>query len=162
MIATKEWFKSLLKKAKDNNLFVDLSESFIQNLCDIYVNDKLYYKKGETITVNNSPMLFSVVSNSTKDYTVMIPLQKRLDKISTITCTSFKANVRRGSGYLFDNAFVTGGVDIYNAIRESLTITKIADINMIKVTFRFSSTIYGGTNNTFVISEINEAKFTLN
>lgn len=155
MVASKEWVKSLLKKAKEKNLFIDNLDSFVQNIINTYGDERLFYKKGETITINNT-VVPSMISNSNKDLYFTIPLRKRLDKISTITCTACKANVYKPAGGTLFGSYVSGGYDILSMSGVTFTIVKTNNTTVLRFKVTFSGGIYGGTNNSQYISDVNK------
>lgn len=119
--------------------------------------DALYYKAGDTITLTQSttPPLNGLVTGANGSIWLALPVKKRLDNITTVTCTAFTAGIRCNGAYL-------GGANDYdflsNATASTFTIdqqTNTISISLIK------SSGWGGTNNCAISAGNVNASFTL-
>ena len=103
----------------------------------IIVEDDIFYLSGDTYGNSNTLYLGGHITGSTKSLCTNLPVPKRLDKISTITITSYDISVRAvGGGYLLNRA--TSGLTV-SAVK--------SDNGNIALTFD-SSTAFSTTNNT--------------
>lgn len=161
MVATKQWIKNFLKKAKEEDFFKKVSEPFIKTLVEPYVYDHIYYKPGDTITITGIPILPSILAYGHKTFIISIPVRKRIDDINSITCTEFKANTYLNRNCIF-GSYVSGGLDMLSLTRTSLTIVKVPETNTIKITFVFPSTVISGTAGWPCMTWINRLVLKLN
>lgn len=121
------------------------------------LNDALYYKAGDTITLNQdkTPPLSGLLTGSNGSIWLGVPVKKRLDNITSITCTAFSAGIRCNGVYL-------GGANPYDLLSNatSTTVKIDTEVNMISLSFSKSSG-WGGTNNTAISAGNINASFTL-
>lgn len=121
------------------------------------LTDALYYKAGDTITLDQdkTPPLSGLLTGGNGSIWLGVPVKKRLDNITTVTCTAFTAGIRCNNAYL-------GGANDYdfltNATSSSFTIDQ--QTNTIYINFT-KSTGWGGTNNTAISAGNVIASFTL-
>ncbi len=121
------------------------------------LTDALYYKAGDTITLDQdkTPPLSGLLTGGNGSIWLGVPVKKRLDNITTVTCTAFSAGIRCNGVYL-------GGASPYDFLSNATsTTTKIdTETNMIYLNFSKSGG-WGGTNNTAISAGNVTASFTL-
>lgn len=121
------------------------------------LNDALYYKAGDTITLDQdkTPPLSGLLTGGNGSIWLGVPVKKRLDNITSVTCTAFSAGIRCNGVYL-------GGSSPYDFLTNATSTTVKIDtqINMIYLNFSKSGG-WGGTNNTAVSAGNITASFTL-
>lgn len=117
----------------------------------------LFYEAGDTITLDqdDTPPLTGILTGANGSIWLALPVKKRLDNITTVTCTSFTAGIRCNGAYL-------GGVSSYDFLANATTTTiKIdSETNMIYIQFAKSDG-WGGTNNTAIAAGNITATFSL-
>ncbi len=121
------------------------------------LNDALYYKAGDTITLDQdkTPPLSGLLTGGNGSIWLGVPVKKRLDNITSITCTAFSAGIRCNGVYL-------GGSSPYDFLSNATSITVKIDteVNMIYLNLSKSGG-WGGTNNTAISAGNVTASFTL-
>ena len=121
------------------------------------LNDALYYKAGDTITLDQdkTPPLSGLLTGGNGSIWLGVPVKKRLDNITSVTCTAFSAGIRCNGSYL-------GGSSPYDFLTNatSTTVKIDTEINMIYLNFSKSGG-WGGTNNTAISAGNVIASFTL-
>ena len=121
------------------------------------LNDALYYKAGDTITLDQdkTPPLSGLLTGGNGSIWLGVPVKKRLDNITSVTCTAFSAGIRCNGVYL-------GGSSPYDFLTNatSTTVKIDTEINMIYLNFSKSGG-WGGTNNTAISAGNVIASFTL-
>lgn len=121
------------------------------------LTDALYYKAGDTITLDQdkTPPLSGLLTGGNGSIWLGVPVKKRLDNITSVTCTAFSAGIRCNGAYL-------GGASPYDFLANatSTTVKIDTEINMIYLNF-LKSGGWGGTNNTAISAGNINASFTL-
>ena len=121
------------------------------------LNDALYYKAGDTITLDQdkTPPLSGLLTGGNGSIWLGVPVKKRLDNITSITCTAFSAGIRCNGVYL-------GGSSPYDFLSNatSTTVKIDTEVNMIYLNLSKSGG-WGGTNNTAISAGNVTASFTL-
>ena len=124
---------------------------------DTMIQQTFFYKTGDTITLNQTttPPLNGLLTGGNGTIELALPVKKRLDNISTVTCTAFTAGIRCNNAYL-------GGANDYDFLTNATSTSFVIDqqINMIYITFT-KSTGWGGTNNSAISAGNTNATFVL-
>lgn len=112
---------------------------------DTLIQQTFFYKAGDTITLGqNTPPLNGLLTGANGSIWLTLPVKKRLDNISTVTCTVFTAGIRCNNAYL-------GGAGDYdfltNSTASAFTIDQQTNTIFINLT---KSTGWGGTNNSAI------------
>lgn len=123
---------------------------------DTLIQQTFFYKAGDTITLGQStPPLNGLITGANGSIWLTLPVKKRLDNISTVTCTAFTAGIRCNNAYL-------GGANDYdfltNATSSAFTIDQQTNTIFINLT---KSSGWGGTNNSAVSAGNINATFAL-
>lgn len=124
---------------------------------DTLIQQTFFYKTGDTITLaqNITPPLNGLLTGGNGTITLCLPAKKRLDNISTVTCTAFTAGIRCDNTYL-------GGANDYDFLTNSTSSSFTIDqqTNTIYINFT-KSTGWGGTNNSAISAGNTNATFVL-
>lgn len=89
-----------LKNSNGDELYPTTIAELVNGL-DEKLQDVFFYKPGDTVTwspTNGGPNISGYLTNSNKDLRFFIPLQKRLDNISSVTLNSFECLCRIPAG----------------------------------------------------------------
>ena len=124
---------------------------------DTAINNALYYKNGDTITLDQdkTPPLAGILTGGNGSIWLSVPVKKRLDNITAVTCTSFSAGIRCNGVYL-------GGTSPYDFLTNATSTTVKIDTQVNMIYLNFSKTGgWGGTNNTAISAGNITATFTL-
>lgn len=120
--------------------------------------DALYYKAGDTISLtqdNYTPPINGLLTGGNGSIWLGIPVKKRLDNITSVTCTAFSAGIRCNGVYL-------GGSGPYDFLANATTTTVRTEPEMNMIYLGLSKTGgWGGTNNTAISAGNVIASFTL-
>ena len=124
---------------------------------DTLIQQTFFYKTGDTITLSQSttPPLNGLLTGGKGTIELALPVKKRLDNISTVTCTAFTAGIRCNDAYL-------GGANDYNFLSNATSSSFTIDqqTNTIYINFTKSSG-WGGTNNSAISAGNTNATFAL-
>lgn len=121
------------------------------------IYDALFYSPGDSLELvgdgstnySNRLMAGGMYTSSGKEVWFSIPTPKNMINV-TPNLATLRVNVRKVSGgYLYTNAYVTGGYDVLNDSNLTVTCTKSID-NMLTIEIQ-STAGQGETNNTPVI-----------
>lgn len=127
------------------------------NLDYSMVDDEMYYKSGETISVKTGKICFGDITGGATHLRFELTLDKKLTNISSITFTNLQIIVRGVSGYVIGSA----GVQIIENEEYNITSTAITSDNTIFIDIA-KSTAVSTTNNTPIVVYINSCTLTLN
>ena len=134
------------------NCFPWEKEQFAVNGVDVLAElRKLYYEPGDTMVIEDNvhggvPLSGYITATKTT-IRFAVPVEKSLEKITTITCTECTGGIRGVSGY------VNGSRDSTDWVSDdtiTFTITKVTD-RLLQVEMKKSSEYSGATNNTPLI-----------
>ncbi len=110
----------------------------------------MYYKSGDTFTIagdNGGVPINGYITSSTKHARFMVPVDKSLKNISTITCTALVGGVRvSGGGYMDSSTDSTNWVGKSGI---SFTVTKASD-RLVQLDIVKTSAFTNVTNNSVV------------
>lgn len=110
----------------------------------------MYYKSGDTFTIagdNGGVPINGYITSSTKHARFMVPVDKSLKNISTITCTALVGGVRvSGGGYMESSTDSTNWVGKSGI---SFTVTKASD-RLVQLDIVKTSAFTNVTNNSVV------------
>ena len=125
---------------------------------DTLIQQTFFYKAGDTISLsqdNYTPPINGLLTGANGSIWLGIPVKKRLDNISTVTCTAFTAGIRCNGAYL-------GGANDYDFLSNATSSSFEIDqkTNTISISFTKSSG-WGGTNNCAVSAGNINATFVL-
>ena len=125
---------------------------------DTMIQQTFFYKTGDIITLDQdtTPPLAGLLTGGNGSIWLTLPVKKRLDNITTVTCTSFSGGIRCNNAYL-------GGSGTYDFLTNATSTDFKLDkqTNTIYIAFN-KTTGWGGTNNTAVSAGNVNASFTLN
>lgn len=110
----------------------------------------MYYKSGDTFVIagsNGGVPINGYITSSTKHARFMVPVDKSLKNISTITCTALVGGVRVSGGGYMDSS--TDSTDWLTKSDISLTITKASD-RLVQLDIVKSAAFTNATNNSVV------------
>ena len=139
-----------------------LSASNLNQLVD-KINDlenDLFYKSGDTFTLNTKLPCSGFISTTATGIYILIPTEKSMKNISSITIETLKGSVRGISGYVKNGSVDMGsGYDL----KSNLTCTTVkANDNIIYLTIKKDSAFSNVTNNTPVSLELVDIILTFN
>lgn len=110
-------------------------------------NNELYFQKGDTFECDYDVILSGYVTSGATSVRVAFPSPKRLDKINSITCQSFKCEARGLKGYLNSEA---GSIEYVGRSGYTISINK-SNNNVINFLISKSSAWTNVDNNTPVV-----------
>lgn len=148
-------FFDRLKSSVGINCFPQNSDSLEVSGIDII--NALFYKAGDTYTVNGRIVDNGYISDSSKQINFSLTLPKSMANV-TPTITTLKVNARHvGGGYIFSNGYVNAGYDILSDSNITVNLTKEDDY--ITVTLQ-STTAWSVTNNTPISMSLEQLEIT--
>lgn len=109
--------------------------------------DEIYYKSGDKFGASFPITISGLITSSSKRIIITLPVPKRLDNITTITCTSYNAELRCNNGYVNS----ASGYKEYASDSEYSIVCSKAEKNMIEIYLNKSSAFTNIENNTLVV-----------
>lgn len=92
----------------------------------LLIEDDIYYKNGDTFTNISNIACIGHLTSSSKDILFTLPVEKRLDNISSITINSISANIRHADG----GYIVQGDLASFGTITSSKSTNNLLRIRL--------------------------------
>lgn len=127
------------------------------NLDYSMVDDEMFYKSGDTVSVKAGKLCVGDITGGAKDLRFELTLDKKLTNITSVSFTSLNITIRGVSGYVVSDV---SGVQIVNNSEYSIVRKEITSENTILVDVQ-KTTAVSTTNNTPITVYINSCTMTL-